>query len=94
MKTRVGDNISREDILSCFNANEARYPFRKEQSQIEHSKLLFEPNQLVQCIQHVFLEKGVVQRSGLFTNSTSRSCDNMAIFPERHPEYHEPPHVT
>ena len=35
MKLKAGDNISREDILSCFNANKARYPFKKEQSRIE-----------------------------------------------------------
>ena len=58
------------------------------------SKLLFKLNQLVQGIQQIFLEKGVVQRSGLLTNLTTQSCDNMAILPERHPEYHGPPHVT
>ena len=35
MKLKAGDNISREDILSGFNANEVGHPFRKEQSQIE-----------------------------------------------------------
>ena len=46
MKSKVGDNISREDILSCFNANEARHPFKKEQSQIELSKSLCSKNLL------------------------------------------------
>ena len=94
MKSKVGDNISREDILSCLNANEARHPFLKEQNQIELSKSLFKLNQLVQGIQHIFLEKGVVQRTCLLTNLTTRSCDNMAILLEKLPEYHEPWKVT
>jgi hypothetical protein len=29
------DSISKKEILSCFNTNKTRYPFKKEQSQIE-----------------------------------------------------------
>ena len=42
----------------------------------------------------MFLEKGVVQRTSLLTDLTSRSGDNLAILLERHLEYHEPPYVT
>jgi hypothetical protein len=54
-------------------------------------KLLFKLNQLVQDIQHRFLEKGAIQRTNLLVNLTTQSCSNMAILLERHPEYHEPP---
>jgi hypothetical protein len=55
------------------------------------SKLLFKLNQLVQGIKYGFLEKRAIQRTNLLMNLTTRSCGNMAILLERHPEYHEPP---
>jgi hypothetical protein len=53
-------------------------------------KLLFKLNQLVQGLQHRFLEKGAIQQTSLLMNLTTRLCGNMAILLERHIEYHEP----
>jgi hypothetical protein len=57
-------------------------------------KLLFKLNQLVQGIQYGFLEKNRFQGTSLLMNLTNRSCENMAILLERHPEYRNHRHVT
>jgi hypothetical protein len=85
----------KEEILSCFNTYESRHPLRRNKSDrafvFQLSKLLIKLNQLVQGIKYGFLEKKAIQRTSLLMNLTARSCENMAILLERHPEYHEPP---
>jgi hypothetical protein len=92
------DSISKEEILSCFNTNKTRYPLRRNNSDrafvFQLSKLLFKLNQLVQGITYRFLEKRAIQRTSLLMNLTTRSCENMAILLERHPEYHNHRYVT
>jgi hypothetical protein len=89
------DSISKRWYYLASTWTKLDIPLRRTRSDkafvFQLSKLLFKLNQLVQGIQYRFLEKKAIQRTSLLMNLTTRSCKNMAILLERHPEYHEPP---
>jgi hypothetical protein len=89
------DSISKRWYYLASTRTKLDFPLRRTKSDrafiFQLSKLLFKLNQLVQGIQYGFLEKRAIQRTSLLMNLTTRSCKNMAMLLERHPEYHEPP---
>jgi hypothetical protein len=88
------DSISKRWYYLASTRTKLAFPLRRTKSDrafiFQLSKLLFKLNQLVQGIQYGFLEKRAIQRTSLLMNLATRSCKNMAILLERHPEYHEP----